>query len=96
MITDLQKLEQQLSGEIHYDQLMRTLYATDASVYRELPLAVAFPKDSEDIKKLIYFAVDHKTSLIPRTAGTSLAGQCVGNGIVNRSLSRILEQQVSF
>ena len=97
MITDLQKLEQQLSGEIHYDRLMRTLYATDASVYRELPLAVAFPKDSEDIKKLIHFAVDHKTSLIPRTAGTSLAGQCVGSGIVvdtSRYLTEIIELNI--
>ena len=94
MTTDLQKLGQQLSGEIHYDQLMRTLYATDASVYREMPLAVAFPKNSEDIKKLIRFAVDHNTSLIPRTAGTSLAGQCVGNGIVvdtSRYLTKIIE-----
>ncbi|MCB0445273.1 MAG: FAD-binding oxidoreductase, partial [Gelidibacter sp.] len=55
---------------------------TDASVYRKLPLAVAYPKTKDDIKQLITFAKTNKTSLIPRTAGTSLAGQCVGNGIV--------------
>ncbi|MGC4101277.1 FAD-binding and (Fe-S)-binding domain-containing protein [Ferruginibacter sp.] len=65
-----------------FDTTMRTLYATDASAYRELPLAVAIPKSSQDLKKLIAFALQHKTSLIPRTAGTSLAGQVVGNGIV--------------
>src|SRR5688500_4677451 len=61
---------------------MRILYATDASAYRELPMAVAMPRTVDDIKKLIQFAREHKTSLIPRTAGTSLAGQVVGNGIV--------------
>lgn len=78
----LNKLEKQLEGALYYDDTMRILYATDASVYRELPLAVALPKTKEDLKKLIHFANEHKTSLIPRTAGTSLAGQCVGSGIV--------------
>ena len=79
---DLLALEKSLEGEFHYDQLMKVLYATDASVYRELPLAVAIPRSKSDIKKLIQFANKHKTSLIPRAAGTSLAGQCVGDGIV--------------
>jgi len=73
---------------------MRTLYATDASAYREMPLAVAIPQDIDDLKVLIRFANTHKTSLIPRTAGTSLAGQVVGNGIVvdvSRTFTKILE-----
>jgi FAD/FMN-containing dehydrogenase/Fe-S oxidoreductase len=45
-------------------------------------LAVAIPKSIEDLRTLIRFAREEKTSLIPRTAGTSLAGQVVGNGIV--------------
>lgn len=90
----LQELQKSLVGELFYDELMKSLYATDASVYRMLPLAVAYPKDKEDIKKLIVFARKHKTSLIPRTAGTSLAGQCVGTGIVvdvSKYLTRILD-----
>jgi len=75
-------LEADFEGEIHYDPTIRTLYATDASVYRELPQAVALPKTEEDIRKLIFFANANGTSLIPRTAGTSLAGQVVGAGIV--------------
>ncbi len=71
-----------LKGELYTDETTRRLYATDASAYRELPLAVAVPKDNEDISKLIEFAKSHSTSLIPRTAGTSLAGQVVGDGIV--------------
>jgi FAD/FMN-containing dehydrogenase/Fe-S oxidoreductase len=93
----LEKLAADLEGELQYDSLSRTLYATDASVYRELPLAVAFPKNEEDIKKLIKFAKSQNTSLIPRTAGTSLAGQCVGNGIVvdvSRHFTNILELNV--
>ncbi|MEM5564874.1 FAD-linked oxidase C-terminal domain-containing protein [Psychroserpens sp. AS72] len=78
----LQSLASKLSGELHFDDLMKILYATDASVYRMLPLAVALPKNSQDLKLLIDFAKQHNTSLIPRAAGTSLAGQCVGKGIV--------------
>ncbi len=78
----LQQLAAQLDGALHFDRLHKALYATDASVYRKTPLAVAFPKTVSDIKKLIKFAADEGTSLIPRTAGTSLAGQCVGDGIV--------------
>lgn len=90
----LQKLSTQLEGELHFDEVMRTLYATDASMYREMPLAVALPKTETDLKALIAFAQQHKTSLIPRTAGTSLAGQCVGQGIVvdvSKYFNQILE-----
>jgi FAD/FMN-containing dehydrogenase/Fe-S oxidoreductase len=82
MTEKLQGLAAQLEGELRYDTTMRTLYATDASAYRELPLAVAIPKGHEDLKKLIRFAQAEKIGLIPRTAGTSLAGQVVGSGIV--------------
>jgi FAD/FMN-containing dehydrogenase/Fe-S oxidoreductase len=94
MIQELQQLGRQLEGELYYDAAMRTLYATDASAYRELPLAVAIPKHEKDIKSLIAFARKHKTSLIPRAAGTSLAGQVVGSGIVvdvSRTFTKILE-----
>ncbi|MFG6685895.1 FAD-binding and (Fe-S)-binding domain-containing protein [Mariniflexile sp. HNIBRBA6329] len=82
LTSHLQTLSEKLSGELFYDDLIKSIYATDASVFRMLPLAVAYPKNNEDIKQLIQFAKKHNTSLIPRTAGTSLAGQCVGEGIV--------------
>lgn len=90
----LKQLAGQLKGDLFFDTTMRTLYATDASAYREMPLAVAIPQTKEDIRELIRFAADHKTSLIPRTAGTSLAGQVVGNGIVvdvSKHFTKILE-----
>lgn len=70
------------NGEFFADPLHTSLYATDASVYRKIPLAVAYPNNKKGIKQLIAFAEINGTSLIPRTAGTSLAGQCVGEGII--------------
>ena len=90
----LSQLRKQLRGELFTDNTIRTLYATDASAYREMPLAVAIPKSVDDLKALIAFARQQKTSLIPRTAGTSLAGQVVGNGIVvdvSKHFTAILE-----
>ena len=78
----LQELHKSLQGELYFDDLHKNIYATDASVYRKIPLAVAYPKNVEDIQQLIQFANVNNITLIPRTAGTSLAGQCVGEGIV--------------
>lgn len=78
----LSKLQELLEGELLFDNLTKGLYATDASVYRKIPLGAAFPKSVSDIKQIISFANKEKIGLIPRTAGTSLAGQCVGDGLV--------------
>ena len=94
MQTHLTTLKQQLSGELYDSALVKSLYATDASVYRELPYAVALPKTTADIKCLIEFAHSNALSIIPRAAGTSLAGQCVGDGIVvdvSKYMNAILE-----
>ena len=69
-------------------------YATDASAYRELPLGVAYPQNEDDIRDLLAEARKRHTHLIPRAAGTSIAGQVVGSGIVvdiSRYMNRILE-----
>ena len=78
----LEKLSQTINGTVQLDPLSKALYATDASVYRKIPLGVAFPKDLNDLQRIIQFCNDHSVGLIPRTAGTSLAGQCVGDGLV--------------
>ncbi|SFS82273.1 FAD-binding and (Fe-S)-binding domain-containing protein [Sphingobacterium wenxiniae] len=99
----LHQLTKQLQCELFYNpedathQTMRMAYATDASVYQEMPLAVAIPKDKQDLRTLITFAKQEGVTLIPRTAGTSLAGQVVGKGIVvdvSRGFNRILEVNV--
>ena len=68
-------------------------YATDASSYREMPVGVAFPSDAGEVGELLAQARAQKTHLIPRAAGTSLAGQVVGEGIVVdiRGWNKILE-----
>ncbi|MCK9291319.1 MAG: FAD-linked oxidase C-terminal domain-containing protein [Bacteroidales bacterium] len=90
----LADLRQELAGDLLLDEANRVFYSTDASVYREKPLAVARPFDEQDVIRLVRFANERSVSLIPRAAGTSLAGQVVGNGIVvdvSRYMNRILE-----
>ncbi|WP_146902137.1 FAD-binding and (Fe-S)-binding domain-containing protein [Adhaeribacter aerolatus] len=87
MTEELASLKTALSGDFYYretgiDNAMRMVYATDASIYQEKPLAVALPKTIADLKTLIQFARQQQVTLIPRAAGTSLAGQVVGRGIV--------------
>ncbi len=94
---DFRALKESLEGELFTDETTRRLYATDASAYREIPIAVAFPRSGNDIVRLIKFASTYNTSLIPRTAGTSLAGQVVGGGIVadiSKHFGKILEVNV--
>jgi FAD/FMN-containing dehydrogenase/Fe-S oxidoreductase len=78
--------------------MLRQVYATDASVFEEMPAAVTFPRSEQDVRALIELAQREKLGLIPRTAGTSLAGQVVGSGIVvdfSRFMTRILEIDTS-
>ena len=67
---------------LYTDSLHKIAYATDASVYREIPYGVAYPETIEDIQELMCIARERKTHLIPRAGGTSIAGQVVGCGIV--------------
>jgi len=76
------QLSERLEGDLLWDHLHRTIYATDASVYSIKPMAVAYPRTIKDIQLLIAFAKKNRITLIPRAAGTSLAGQCVGEGII--------------
>ena len=80
--------------QILTDSLHKLAYATDASVYREIPYGVAYPAGEEDIRSLIAEARRRHTNIIARAGGTSIAGQVVGNGIVadiSRHLNRIIE-----
>jgi FAD/FMN-containing dehydrogenase/Fe-S oxidoreductase len=80
--------------EIKNDLLHRVLYATDASAYREMPVGVFYPHNKEELVEIVNYARLHNNFIIPRTAGTSIAGQVVGSGIVtdmSRYMNRILE-----
>lgn len=91
---EVELLAKEIEGDVFIDEINRISYSTDASAYKEQPLAVVRPKSKEDLIRLIHFARKSKTTLIPRTAGTSLAGQVVGNGIIldlSRYFTNILE-----
>ncbi len=88
------ELQNKIQGELFTDTLHRIIYSTDASGYREEPLGVVYPKDSEDIRIIVSFAIQNHLNLIPRAGGTSLAGQVVGKGLVvdiSKHMNRILE-----
>ncbi|MGE4289215.1 MAG: FAD-binding and (Fe-S)-binding domain-containing protein [Salinivirgaceae bacterium] len=92
--THLGTLSGLLEGELLTDEASKIRYATDASVYFEKPTAVVVPKNEHDIEKLVSYAAKHKIPLIPRAAGTSLAGQVVGNGVIvdiSKHLTRVLD-----
>jgi len=98
-LIQFRNLQSRFSGELYFEdsvehQSLIRVYATDASVYQELPIAVALPRTAEDIRLLIRFAAEHKITVIPRAAGTSLAGQVVGKGLVvdiSKYFGQILE-----
>ena len=77
-----EELDRVIGGELHTSSLYRTLYSTDASAYSERPLAVLYPKDEHDVAVALEFARKYSIPIIPRAAGTSLAGQVVGSGLV--------------
>ncbi len=90
----LAHLERRMSGEIDTSMRRRAEYSSDASNYRILPLAVAFPRDEKDVEILLEEARASGISLTARGAGTSCAGNAVGQGIVvdfSRHMNRILD-----
>ena len=84
---DLKKQIKQFKGEIATDEKTLAVFSTDASLYRVKPQAVAFPKDSQDIKDLVKFVVEQNQngaslSLTPRAAGTDMSGGPLTESIV--------------
>ena len=80
--------------KLYTDSIHKIAYATDASVYREIPYGVAYPETVEDIQELMQMARARNTHLIPRAGGTSIAGQVVGSGIVvdiSKHLNKIVK-----
>lgn len=71
-----------IKGEVLTDAYSLGIYATDASIYQILPIAVVLPKDENDVKKALQWANSNQVSILPRGGGTSLAGQTVGKSVV--------------
>lgn len=69
-------------GDLLFDDLSRALYSTDASLFQVLPLGVVVPRDEEDVQGLVRYAREHRVPLIARGAGTGIAGEALGRGLI--------------
>ncbi|WP_222918621.1 FAD-binding and (Fe-S)-binding domain-containing protein [Natrinema sp. SYSU A 869] len=78
-------------GDVRFDEYTRVLYATDGSIYGAQPAGVVFPQDTDDVRDAMRVAADHGAPILPRGAGSSLAGQTVGPGCVVLDLSRHMD-----
>src|SRR5262249_15943461 len=92
---DLQEaLRSRIAGEVRFDRASRLMYSTDASIYEIEPIGVVLPRTHEDVFAVMEIAKDFKVPVLPRGAGTSLAGQTVGEAVVidmSKYLNRVLE-----
>ena len=88
------ELRQHFRGDLRLDLASRILYSTDASIYQIEPQGVAIPKTQDDLQAAVELAAKYKIPLLPRGAGTSLAGQAIGDVLIldcSRWLDHILE-----
>lgn len=76
------RLAKSIAGEVRSDDYTRQLFATDASLYREVPKTVVFPASKEDVVTTVTTCADEGVPVLPRGAGTSLAGQSVNEAVV--------------
>jgi FAD/FMN-containing dehydrogenase/Fe-S oxidoreductase len=71
-----------LKGDLLFDDLARVLYSTDASIFEVRPLGIVVPRDEEDVQALVRYAGEHQIPLIARGAGTGVAGESLGAGLI--------------
>ncbi|WP_247001332.1 FAD-binding and (Fe-S)-binding domain-containing protein [Halosolutus gelatinilyticus] len=79
-------------GDVRFDEYTRVLYATDGSIYGAEPAGIVFPRDVADVRAAVRVASEHDVPILPRGAGSSLAGQAVGPGCVVLDLSRHMDE----
>ncbi|WIV67690.1 FAD-binding and (Fe-S)-binding domain-containing protein [Natrialbaceae archaeon AArc-T1-2] len=79
-------------GDVRFDRYTRIGYATDGSIYSAEPAGVVFPRDVDDVRAAVAVAANHDAPVLPRGAGSSLAGQAVGPGCVVLDLSRHMDE----
>jgi len=83
-----------MRGEVRADAYTRHLFSTDASMYSIEPLAVVFPHDAADVAAAVGVCARRRVPMLPRGAGTSLAGQTVGRAVIidtSRHMNAIVE-----
>ncbi|MGA2982962.1 MAG: FAD-binding protein, partial [Terriglobia bacterium] len=76
------ELRKNIRGEVRFDAGSRALYSTDASNYRQIPIGLVVPRDADDVIATLAAARKFGAPVLPRGAGTSLAGQCCNVAVV--------------
>src|SRR3954463_8785176 len=87
-------LRRNVRGEVRFDAGSRALYATDASNYRQVPIAVVVPESIEDVIETVRCCREHAVPVLGRGGGTSLCGQCCNAAVIidfSKYLNRVLE-----
>ncbi|QGV79994.1 FAD-binding and (Fe-S)-binding domain-containing protein [Streptomyces ficellus] len=69
-------------GEVDFGAAARALHTMDASNYRRVPVGVVAPRDADDVAAALAVCREHGAPVVPRGAGTSIAGQATGTGVV--------------
>ena len=90
----INELKKHFTGDLRLDLASRILYSTDASIYQIEPEGVAIPKTQDDLQAVIELAAKYNIPILPRGAGTSLAGQAIGEALIldcSRWLDAIVE-----
>ena len=88
------ELTRRVDGEVRFDPYSRLLYSTDASIYQMEPIGVVIPRTTDDVQAVVEFAAGEGIPVLPRSGGTSLAGQTVNHAIVldfSKYLNNVLE-----
>src|SRR4029077_16579401 len=92
-----QVLKRTVRGEVRFDRGSRALYASDASNYRQIPIGLVVPRDSSDVVAAVAACREFRAPVLPRGAGTSLAGQSCNVAVVldfTKYMNQILELNV--
>ena len=88
------ELSRRVDGEVRFDPYSRLLYSTDASIYQMEPVGVVIPRTAADVQAVVEFGAREGIPVLPRSGGTSLAGQTVNHAIVmdfSKYLNNVLE-----
>ncbi|MBI2165200.1 MAG: FAD-binding protein [Chloroflexi bacterium] len=88
------ELKKRVRGEVRFDLYSRVLYSTDASIYEMEPIGVVIPRDREDVLATVDTCGRLGVPVLPRGAGTSLAGQAVNHAVV-LDFSKYMNQVLS-
>src|SRR6185437_8860422 len=87
-------LKRKIDGEVRFDSGSRALYASDLSIYRQVPIGVVVPRTYDDVIRTVALCREFNAPIFGRGCGTSLAGQCCNTAVVidfSKYLNKILE-----